>query len=628
MRCRVWTRVALVAAFAQVVVFDLPSDVAAASSYTLTVTTLGSGSVSVSPVASSYPAGTVVTLTASPASGWAFSSWSGNLTGYGNPSTLVMNGNYTVTATFNQHGYYGITGDSRTVAEPSFPLACTVLTAQQSASILNQSLFDTSRLQSAINGCPVGQAVELSASGSMNAFLTQPITLRAGVTLLLDPEVTLFGSTNYSDYNCTADLCTPLIDVAANTTLNPGSAIMGYGVIDGQGPSCWQSAIDDGTRCPRLIWVGDYRTNSTSDNFTLYKITIQNAGQFHVYAISNGFTAWGVKIAAPNNSPNTDGIDPSGSSNITIRDSYISDGDDHIALKAGIGHVSNVTITHNHLYSGHGISVGSETNAGVNNVLVSDNVIDDANVGGTSTNSIRIKSDSSRGGEVKDVLYQDICLQNPGHAFVFDPFYSDATGSLIPYFHNIHMQNVHMLTTDSNSTFVGYNASRALTMTMDDVVWDASSSSDFTSALTSNAAFTLGPGKVNFASTLQANAPSDANVTVTNNISNTSVPTYDCTGRYTYLAGELYSKTSSVTTGSPVTLTSILQPTVSGSTAPTGTISILEGTTVVAAGPVAGRLTYLTVPSVGAGAHSYTVQYSGDANYAPLSFGRFTVTGT
>src|SRR5262249_9297794 len=182
------------------------------------------GVVAVRPGAPTSPAGPVVPLTAGPASGWTFSGWSGNLTGYGNPSTLVMNGNYTVTATFNQHGYYGITGDSRTVAEPSFPLPCAVLTAQQSASSLNQSLFDTSRLQSAINGCPVGQAVELSGSGSINAFLTQPITLKAGVTLLLDPEVTLFGSTNYSDYNCTADLCTPLIDVAANTTLNPGSA--------------------------------------------------------------------------------------------------------------------------------------------------------------------------------------------------------------------------------------------------------------------------------------------------------------------------------------------------------------------------------------------------------------------
>jgi hypothetical protein len=108
-------------------------------------------------------------------------------------------------------------------------------------------------------------------------------------------------------------------------------------------------------------------------------------------------------------------------------------------------------------------------------------------------------------------------------------------------------------------------------------------------------------GKVSFASPLQANAPSDTNVTITNNITNPGVPTYDCAGRYVYLAGELSSKTSSVTSGSSVTLTAIVQPTVSGSAAPTGTISILEGTTVVASGPVAGRLTYLTVPSVSTG---------------------------
>lgn len=211
---------------------------------------------------------------------------------------------------------------------------------------------------------------------------------------------------------------------------------------------------------------------------------------------------------------------------------------------------------------------------------------------------------------------------------MFDPFYTDMTGSLIPFFHDIHMQNVHMLTTDSSSTFVGHDSSRVLTMTMDDVVWDAFSSSDFTSSHTSDAAFTLGPGKVNFASNLQANAPSDTNVRVTDSITNPSVPAYDCTGRYTYLAGELSSKTSSVTAGSPVTFTAILQPIVSGSAAPTGTLSILEGTTVVASAPVAGRLTYLTVPGVSTGAHVYTAQYSGDARNAPLGFGRFTVTGT
>jgi polygalacturonase len=604
-----------------------PSSTARAQSYTLTINTLGSGSVSASP-AGPYAAGTMVTLTATASSGSSFSSWSGNLTGYANPSTVIMNGNYTVTATFDQNS--SITGDSRTVTEPVFPAVCTVLMAQQSASSLNQSLFDTTRLQTAINNCPVGRAVELSASGSNNAFLTQPIVLKAGVTLLVDAEVTLFGSNNYSDYNCTPDACTPLINVAANTG-TPGSAIMGYGIIDGQGSFCYDIARG-GDRCPRMIYVGDTATHASSDNFTLYKITLQNSPNFNFYAISNGLTVWGVKVTDPNDSPNTDGIDPSASSNVTIRDSYVSDGDDHIAIKAGLGHVSNVTITHNHFYSGHGISVGSETNAGANNILVTENVIDQNGCAGcSSSNDIRIKSDVSRGGEVKDVLYRDLCIRNAStqpHEFVFNPFYDpDASGSLIPYFHDIHLQNVHMVDAGNSSTFQGFDATRPLTMSMDNVVWDAYNSSDFTSAQTSNAQFTLGPGKVNFASDLTTKAASDTNVTVINNIPNPNLPaTYDCTGRFVYLAGELTAKTNSVTAGQSFTLTAILQTIISPSTAPTGTISILEGTTVVASATRSGRLIYITIPGVSLGTHRYTAQYSGDINYAPLNFGSFTLT--
>src|SRR5262249_51611634 len=156
----------------------------------------------------------------------------------------------------------------RTVTEPTFPPVCTTLLAQQSAGSLNQSLFDTAGLQSAINSCPVGQAVELSSWCGNDAFLTQPIVLKAGVTLLIDAEVTLFGSNNMTDYNCNND-CTPLIQVAPNTG-TPGSAIMGYGIIDGQGAAFWGSDPR-----PRLIYVGDPVTHDSSDNFTLYKLTLQ-----------------------------------------------------------------------------------------------------------------------------------------------------------------------------------------------------------------------------------------------------------------------------------------------------------------------------------------------------------------
>jgi hypothetical protein len=68
--------------------------------YTLTVNTVGSGSVTKNPNQATYTFGTVVTLTAVPASNWAFSAWSGAVTSSANPVTITISGNSIVTATF------------------------------------------------------------------------------------------------------------------------------------------------------------------------------------------------------------------------------------------------------------------------------------------------------------------------------------------------------------------------------------------------------------------------------------------------------------------------------------------------------------------------------------------------
>jgi hypothetical protein len=75
--------------------------------HTLTVHTTGSGSVALNPPDGVYDAGAVVTLTATPASGWQFSSWSGDLSGSANPASITMNGNKDVTATFTVSGGSG-----------------------------------------------------------------------------------------------------------------------------------------------------------------------------------------------------------------------------------------------------------------------------------------------------------------------------------------------------------------------------------------------------------------------------------------------------------------------------------------------------------------------------------------
>jgi polygalacturonase len=531
--------------------------------------------------------------------------------------------------------------DSRTVSEPSFPPACTVLSANQIAGSLDEGNFDTARIQAALNSCAAGQAVELQTQDANNAFLIQPITLPSGVTLLIDAGVTVFTSLNRADYPCpsaSSSDCQPIITISPGS----GSGIMGYGIIDGRGSqnlngetvSWWtQTPLDPRPRMIQLVH---------SDNFTLYKITLQNSPKFHVFGTGNFMTVWGVKLTAPTTSPNTDGIDPSGSHDITITQSYISVGDDHIAIKAGVGHVSNITISHNKLYQGHGVSIGSETNAGAENVLVTDFVMDGANA--LNQNVIRIKSDSSKGGEVKNITYENICARNPGHPLVFNPFNSSSTGTLFPNMHDIVVHNMHVLNRQNSSTVEGYFNSGGtifpLGITLNNVALDGfktTGTPDFPATQANHVNFILGPDPVTpvspgVVSVINALAAVPANqVTVVNNVSNSNPP-YPCTpASFVYLAGELFATPNNVTVdqnGQTVTLSAIVQPIVFGAAAPTGTISILEGANVVGSAPIGGRITLVPVANVSHGPHTYTAQYSGDANYALLNFGSVNVADT
>jgi endo-1,4-beta-xylanase len=77
--------------------FDIP-----AGNFTLQIATSPSegGSVSRNPKESSYAPGSTVTLTASPAAGWKFASWSGDACQTTSPLTITMDKNKVITAKF------------------------------------------------------------------------------------------------------------------------------------------------------------------------------------------------------------------------------------------------------------------------------------------------------------------------------------------------------------------------------------------------------------------------------------------------------------------------------------------------------------------------------------------------
>jgi polygalacturonase len=103
----------------------------------------------------------------------------------------------------------------------------------------------------------------------------------------------------------------------------------------------------------------------------------------------------------PDTVKNTDGFDPAQSSNVLLAYSYISTGDDDVAVKSGKDASSNLNFAHNHFYYGHGMSIGSETNGGLSNLVVSDLSIDGFD--SANGNGLCIKSDSSREGKVDTV---------------------------------------------------------------------------------------------------------------------------------------------------------------------------------------------------------------------------------
>jgi polygalacturonase len=236
----------------------------------------------------------------------------------------------------------------------------------------------------------------------------------------------------------------------------------------GKDESWWQiarRAQKEKTRqnVPRLIQV------DKSQEFAMYGILLKNSPNFHVTLNQvDGFTAWGVKIDTPHDARNTDGIDPISSRNVTIAHSWIRTGDDNVAIKGGNnGPTENISILHNHFYSGHGMSIGSETNGGVRRVLVEDLSMDGA------TSGLRIKSNDTRGGTVSEILYRNVCLRNNKAPIDIYTHYEQAEkpGSLIPDYRDIRMERVHSLT-PGKVNLQGYDAAHPLRLRLADVVVD------------------------------------------------------------------------------------------------------------------------------------------------------------
>jgi polygalacturonase len=280
--------------------------------------------------------------------------------------------------------------------------------------VTNQALG----LQQAIDSCSAagGGTLELPKG----TYIISAIYMKSNVTLYLDSLATLLASGNMNDFMVNGKTLNVINGTNSSNTAIQNVAIKGKGIIDGNG-AVWWAAYQANTSIsrPRLVYI----TNCT--NLTLDSITLQNSPSFHfVPNQCQNVVASNLKIIAPSTSPNTDGIDPSDCSGVSITNCTIDNGDDNIAVKGGringiIGAgCQDLTVTNCTFLHGHGLSIGSETDDGVKNLTVTN-----CTFNGT-TNGIRLKSLTGAGGLMQNLSYSGITMTNVTNPIVIDLNYN------------------------------------------------------------------------------------------------------------------------------------------------------------------------------------------------------------
>lgn len=145
-------------------------------------------------------------------------------------------------------------------------------------------------------------------------------------------------------------------------------------------------------------------------NILIEGVTIANSPFWSVHFLkSENITARKVKFDAHNR--NNDGFDPEYSKNVLIEDIDFNNADDNVAIKAGRdreGRETAITseniVIRNCRFKGlHGVVIGSEMSAGVQNVFV-----ENCTFSGYCKRGIYLKSNPDRGGFIRNIYVNDV----------------------------------------------------------------------------------------------------------------------------------------------------------------------------------------------------------------------------
>ena len=327
--------------------------------------------------------------------------------------------------------------------KPTIPNATFDITAY--GAVGDGTTDNSAAIQATINAANAAGGGIVVVPAAPKPYECGPITLASNLNLQIQNGATL-QCIAYSRYPLNGSAYVNFISAIDVHDIE----ISGAGTIDGQGADWWTAfnANDSMPHRPYLIKLSPCTTVYVHD------VTLSNSPMFHLAIKALNVTIDGITISAPASAPNTDGIDPSGS-NYLIEHCTISTGDDNIALKPGNDACGNFTITDCTFGTGHGLSVGGQTNYGLDSLNVSH-----CTFTGT-TNGIRLKANRTNGGLVQNLLYSDITMDKVSYPILITSYYeqtfsatdsSQPVTSTTPVWKNITIRN--LVSTNSTSAAI------------------------------------------------------------------------------------------------------------------------------------------------------------------------------
>ena len=175
-------------------------------------------------------------------------------------------------------------------------------------------------------------------------FVSGTLFLKDNVDFHLEIGATLLGSPQIEDYTTLSwghnKDRQPWHLIYADSVSNV--AITGLGTIDGNGKHFWKEYEKDeegNMVVPRWISAKDEKVSplidiNNSEKITIQDVTVKTGGGWNIHLFNSKIVnIRGVKVINNIYSPNSDGIDLTGCSDVTISDCFIKTCDDAIVIK-------------------------------------------------------------------------------------------------------------------------------------------------------------------------------------------------------------------------------------------------------------------------------------------------------